>query len=64
LLRRFPLAGDSPASYFDLEFALNVSRCDNGWWKWLLNHDVQADHLMIAAADMSPVPQTTDKIAP
>lgn len=64
LLRRFPLAGDSPASYFDLEFALNVSRCDNGWWKWLLNHDVQADHLMIAAADMSPVTQTTDKIAP
>lgn len=64
LLRRFPLAGDSSASYFDLEFALNVSRCDNGWWKWLLNREVQADHLMISASDMPPVSQTTAKTAP
>lgn len=46
LLRRFPLAGDGPDRYFDVAFCAECGRCDNGWWHWLLNRDIQADHML------------------
>ena len=44
LLRRFPLSGDGPNSFFDCEFAANCKAADNGWWKRLLHRGVTADH--------------------
>lgn len=46
LLRRFPLAGDGAGKFFDCDFSLNCSSADNGWWTWLLNRNVQCDHLV------------------
>jgi glycosyltransferase involved in cell wall biosynthesis len=44
LLRRFPLSGDGPHKFFDVEFAANCKAADNGWWKRLLHRGVTADH--------------------
>jgi len=46
MLRRFPLAGDGPGRFFDTAFALEVKQADGGYWQWLLDRDIQADHLL------------------
>ncbi len=46
LLRRFPLSGDGPDKYFDVAFGAACGRADNGWWQWLLNRDIRADHML------------------
>ena len=46
LLRRFPLSGDGPDRYFDVAFGAACGRADNGWWQWLLNRDIRADHML------------------
>ena len=51
LLRRFPLAGDTEDGFFDIAFASACSRADNGWWKWLLDRNIQANHLIAGDLD-------------
>lgn len=70
LLRRFPLSGDGPDRYFDVAFGAACGRADGGWWHWLLNRDIQADHLLcgdlrpvdLLAASTPPMPARQPKV--
>ena len=46
VLRKFPLAGDGPDRFFDTALGAEVSRLDNGSWRWILNRNIQANHLI------------------